>query len=143
MYNNSKRPKPNLLDPLLEKRIVKTLNPPIEDYWMPAKSTFRSIIDKVIKPNIILWIFILILIVLLFYRYQITKKDREKKKLQSISEPYAQNKQIYVPSSKNPDLSDDSYAKLLLLLYNQQRELSIEPKNIYPDKPGGSLPRIR
>ena len=40
--NNNKYPKPNLLDPIMCEKIIKTLNPPPEDYWAPTKNSFQS-----------------------------------------------------------------------------------------------------
>ena len=44
--NANKKIKPNLLDPIIEKKIVKTLNPQEEDYWGPTKNVFQHFYQK-------------------------------------------------------------------------------------------------
>ena len=77
MNNNNKILKPNLVDPIVEQRIIKTLNPPVEDYWAPTKNSFQSFFRKYIKPNIVFIIIIILFILYLFYRYRMIKKTRE------------------------------------------------------------------
>jgi len=90
--NNNKHLKPNLLDPIVEKKIMKTLNPPKEDYWAPTKNGFKSVYDKFIRPNIGLVIFIIIIIFFLIYRFRSIKKKREITEVENIYEDQLHNK---------------------------------------------------
>lgn len=150
--NNNKHRKPNLMDPLIEKKIIKTLKMPTEDYWAPTKSTFRSFFREYIRPNISLIIFIVIIILFLIYRYRTIKHERENREIEKIYEtaygfPYGN------PSIKHIDHIDhidyagykipqinkntqskqiskkniDEYTNLLLNAYNLQKENMREP----------------
>ncbi|XWV26080.1 hypothetical protein QJ857_gp1000 [Tupanvirus soda lake] len=167
--NNNKHLKPNLLDPIMEKKIIKTLKPPNHDYWAPAKSGVKSFFENYIKPNIGLVILIIVVILFLIYRYRVIKKDREAKEVEKIY------KNIYgidmkqtndniqttpqdtysVKDTQSLDKNSQDYANLLLYLYNQQKESSREPQlkkynnrmastpklayPMYPYASGGSL----
>lgn len=135
MYKN-KRLKPKLLDPIIEKKIIKTLKPPQEDYWAPTKNSFQSFFQNYIRPNVYLIIFIIIICLLLLYRYRVIKNDRENK-LNKIQPAPAQNymsnninfrhnSNVSIPLERN--YTDEEYADLLLHLYNQQKEDAREPK---------------
>lgn len=69
--------RPNLVEPILKQKIVKTLNPKVEDYWAPTKNTAQSFVRNYIKPN--MWFFIVLLIFGLFllYRYRMIKRKNE------------------------------------------------------------------
>ena len=152
--NNNKRLKPNLLDPIVRKRIVKTLNPPVEDYWAPTKNTAQTFFQKYIKPNVGLFIVIIIFILFLFYRYRMIKKNRETSEIEKLynqqnehqnqhqnghdnpadqaivtvvhhNEPNKDN-----PPGKNqpdPKKETDDYTRLLMYLYEQQKDSMREP----------------
>ena len=150
--NNTKRIKPNLVDPIIEKKIIKTLAPPKEDYWAPTKNGFQTFYQTYIKPNMAFVIFILLVIVFLIYRYHTVKKDRKRQELENIMGSSQNNNQpinnVFVNnraintsvnntlSQKNTSVQNqnsipkkevDEYAKLLLSYYNQQKEISREP----------------
>lgn len=122
--NNIKHIKPNLIDPILEKKIIKTLNPPKEDYWGPAKNGMQTFYQKYIKPNIILVIIIILIILFLIYRYRSIKKDR---KLQQMQQYYQSQPNITNNNTKISKQEIDNYSDLLLTYYNQQKEMMREP----------------
>ncbi|XWV24833.1 mg596 protein [Tupanvirus deep ocean] len=140
--NNNKHLKPNLLDPIIEKKIIKTLKPPNHDYWAPAKSGVKSFFENYIKPNIGLVIFIIIIILFLIYRYRVIKKDREAKEIEKfykntygidINQENNDNQiklqdPIHIKDSIPLDKNSQDYTNLLLYLYNQQKESSREPQ---------------
>src|SRR3984885_14952219 len=99
----NKRIKPNLLDPSFGRKITKTLNPPKENYWEPTQKFLQNVYTKYIKQNIYIIIFI--------YRYKKTQQDRIKNKT-------------------NSDNFIEDYSNLALETYNQDKELSREPKMI-------------
>lgn len=102
--------KPNLVDPILQRRIIKTLSvPPPEDYWEPTKNTLKTLYQKYIKENIYLVVAIIFVIFLLLYRYHITKKKRQQQILDNEKDP------------------PKSYADLLMDLYKQEKEYLREP----------------
>lgn len=71
--------KPNLIDPLLTNRIVKTLKPATQDYWGPTRNLAQNVYQKFIKPNIYFFLFILFIIIVLLFRYRSIKLEREHK----------------------------------------------------------------
>ncbi|AGC02053.1 hypothetical protein H012_gp406 [Acanthamoeba polyphaga moumouvirus] len=123
----NKQIKPNLVDPILQKKIFKTLNPPVEDYWAPTKNSFQNFYKNFIRPNIFLIIFIIILALLLYYRYRVVKTEREQRELEKI---YNGNNNNNNNNNKNIDVDDliEKYQDVLLYLYNQQKENMREPK---------------
>lgn len=141
--NNVKQIKPNLVDPLLEKKIIKTLNPPKDNYWAPAKNGLYDFFHNWIRPNIWLVVIIIVLVLFLIYRYRIIKREREIKQLQELY-----NLQPTVQINDPPKQEIDQYVKSLLAYYNQQKELIREPKSnngpklaypMYPYAQGGAL----
>ncbi|AGF85213.1 membrane protein [Moumouvirus goulette] len=122
----NKQIKPNLVDPMLQKKIFKTLNPPVEDYWAPTKNSFQNFYKNFIRPNIFLIIFIIILALLLYYRYRVVKTEREERELQKIYNGNNNNGK----DNKNIEVDDlvEKYQDVLLYLYNQQKENMREPK---------------
>lgn len=157
MMNNNKHVKPNLLDPLIGKKIVKTLKQPDNDYWAPTKSSAKNFYDVYIKQNIGLVIFIIIILLFLIYRYRSIKMDRQVRELeeyynqlQQINQP--QSNQLNQPNQPNQpnqinqlnplnplnspkqtkptklSKSDlNDYANMVLELYNHQKEKMREP----------------
>lgn len=148
--NVNKHVKPNLLDPIIEKKIVKTLNGPDNDYWAPAKTTAASFFDTYIRPHIVLVIFIALIILFLIYRYRMIKSDREIKRIEEEYAAKYSNYNTYVGKNtggpniparinKNIQAMQTNYVTptqptvpaintdLLLQYYNQQKELSREP----------------
>jgi hypothetical protein len=129
--NNNKRLKPNLLDPIIEKKIIKTLKPPQEDYWAPTKSSFQSFYKNYIRSNMMLVIFIIIIIMFLIYRYRVTKRERETKQLEKIYENMYHTERSVIPEKQQaiqlPKNDVNEYTNLLLALYNQQKENLREP----------------
>lgn len=126
---NNKLPKPNLIDPIIRKRIMKTLMPEKPDYWGPTRNSFRSFYNNIIKQNIPLVIFVIFIILFLIYRYRATKRERNEK---TISDE--QNVPLVATpplgkqnADRKPDPSTDEYAKLLLQYYNQEKESAREP----------------
>jgi hypothetical protein len=105
--------KPNLLDPIIGKKIIRTLMPPRDDYWAPVKSSLRTFYQKYIKTNILLVIIIVLIIFFLVYRYHVVKKRKEILELNGIYE-YSNN------------IPEDS--KMVLRWYNLQKEHLREPK---------------
>lgn len=145
--NRDKRLKPNLVDHVLEKKIIKTLNPPKEDYWAPTKNIFQNFYQNYIKPNISVVIFIIIILLLLLYRYKTTQTRRTKRQNEYVNDN--QLKHNFEDTNINND-----YTKLLLSSYNQQKEILREPKinvinqtkntsglayPVYPHTGGGKL----
>lgn len=112
--NEVKRIKPNLLDPVLQKKIINKLKPPVVDYWGPAKSGIRIFYEKYIKPNIGLFLFLLVIIFFFIYRYRSVKKERERKELENI---------IQTHSHEN----ENTYIKELLDVYHLEKERLREP----------------
>lgn len=122
--NQNKKLKPNLLDPLLEKKIIKTLTPVQDDYWGPTKNFLKNVFEKYIKPNIFLIIIIIIIVILLIYRYRITKKDRQKKETMNH-----ESRENIVHDNKDELIKKqiNDYANLVLAAYNRQKEDEREP----------------
>lgn len=132
--NINKRLKPNLIDPIMEQKIIKTLKPP--DYWAPTKNVFNEFYKDYIRPNMVLIIIIIFICMLLFYRYWTIKNER-------INEPPKKAQPILQYPTLNKSQSD-----LLLEYYYKQKEASLEPKPVksmqlayplYPYSKGGTL----
>lgn len=71
--------KPNLVDPILNQKIIKTLKPTVPDYWEPTKKGCNTLYQKYVKPNLKFIIILLILIFILLYRYRLIKNRRLNK----------------------------------------------------------------
>lgn len=147
--NANKRLKPNLLDPILEKKIIKTLKPPQEDYWAPTKTTFQSFYQKYITPNWGLVILIILFIMFLLYRYITIKRDRDEKTPTTCVNGVCNRE---TATKKEADTNTKEYTDAFVNLYTQQKENAREPKPVkradenkpkmaYPMYPykGGSL----
>lgn len=106
--------KPNLLDPIIGQKIIKTFKPPKSDYWAPVKNSLRSFYQKYIRTNIILVIIIIFIIFFLIYRYHVVKKRKETLELNGINE-----------YNTNNNISD--HVKEILKWYNMQKEKLREP----------------
>lgn len=140
--NYNKHIRPNLLDETLKHKIMKTLNPPKEDYWAPTKNIFQKFYQNFIKPNIYLVIFIIIVLILLLYRYRVTKYNRNKNEtfssLQNYEINYEINPEINQTDKTNqqinylinqtcqPDQFDQpnvsEYSEAIMNIYQQQKE---------------------
>ena len=131
--------KPNLLDPLLTQKIVKTLKPQTQDYWGPTKNFAQTIYQKIIKPNIYFFLFILFIIIVLLFRYRNIKLERENREYMTTTTNI--NASVYSPyqsvysGDKNlsnmllqGNLFNLPDADMAVLLYEQQKELLREPK---------------
>ena len=94
----------------MSKKIIKTLNPPPQDYWAPTKNTLKIFVQKYIKPNIYFIIIIIIIILFLLYRYRTIKNKREQ-----------QN------NNYQDDQDKRKYMDILLNIYNQNKENLREP----------------
>ena len=71
-------PEPNLVNPMVRKKIMDILAPPKEDYWEPTRNTLKIFFYKYIMPNIF-WVFVFIIIcIFLYYRYRDTQKKKQK-----------------------------------------------------------------
>lgn len=156
--NINKHFKPNLLDPIVKKRIVKAMNPPKDDYWAPTKTTARSFYQNYIKSNIGFFIVLVIFILFLFYRYRIIRKNRVTSEIEKTyklqddpnviiynTEPKIEH-EFNQPPKKDIHISQkdmDEYAQLLMYLYEQQKDSLREPINknyssrMKPAKPNG------
>lgn len=99
--------KPNLIDNALPKRIISTLNPP--DQWGPTKGLMRYVFDEYVVPNKGLIICLIILALLLLYRYRSTKNRRDEI--------------IILPEKNDPNETD-----YLLEMYKTTKEYQMEPK---------------
>ena len=154
MYNNNRHIKPNLVDPIIEKKIIKTLNPPREDYWAPTKNILQSFYQNYIKTNIPLIIFIIILILFLIYRYRSVREQRGQE-YQNIDptqpivsvpqQPLLHERAIDKPNDKSLSKKDtNEYTNLFLALYNQQKETMREPpvRNISNRMNPAPIPRF-
>lgn len=113
--------KPNLLDSVVSKEIVQKLNPPKEDYWKPTSNTFKNIYIKYIRTNLWFYVFLVLIIIFLIYRYF---DIRNKNKLKMYQEKIQQMYGIDPPIKKT--LYDD-YKDVLLSAYYHQKEKSREP----------------
>lgn len=123
MYKN-KYLKPNLVDPFIEEKIIKTLKPqPMEDYWAPTKNSIHSFYIDYIIPNIYIIIFIIIILILLVYRYRTIKNEREEKLIVMQYKYPKQNKPVAENTREVQEKVD-----LLIKLYNEQKENSREPR---------------
>lgn len=141
--------KPNLIDPLIEQKIIKTLNPPIENYWGPAKDNFNYILHNYIKPNIFIFVLLVLFILFLVYRYKNIRQARIESKndldpnINLIDKPIHQvqtnqplltsNSLFVNPKSKSKidhplnQKEIDQYSELLIHLYQNQKESLREP----------------
>jgi len=136
-----KRLQPNLIDPIIGKKIVKTLNPPIQDYWKPTKMTFLSFYQDYIKPNIYLVIFICIILILLLYRYRVIQTERENNEhmsnienntatnIVSVTTPTHSRAIVSVPKPKVSVIQKE-HANALLQLYDKQKEDSRDNETV-------------
>lgn len=128
--NNNKRLKPNLVDPIMSKRIIKTLAPEKPDYWAPTKNSLRSFYNNFIKKNVAFVIIVIFFILFLIYRYRSIKKDREEKFIENIDTsancPVVSDTNKNFSEKKN-DAPMDEYTKLLLQYYNYEKESAREP----------------
>lgn len=116
---NHKKIKPNLLDESFKIKMIKTLNPPKEDYWGPTRNIFTNFYKNYLKPHILLIIFIILIVLFLVYRYRHNKKtptDNSKNK----SEHFETNGQVEQLINK--------YSTMTIDAYNQQKEILREPK---------------
>ena len=148
MYNR-KHIKPDLLDTVIGKKIIKTLKPPADDYWEPTRNGLASAWDNYIRPNIWFIVGVVVIIVFLIYRYRSIKAEREAQKVADIYKSYygpyvgpngrrlpnfSSNSNMpenwspseYIPG--RPKTSMDQYADMVLEIYNYQKENAREPK---------------
>ena len=147
--NINKRLKPNLVDPIVVQKIVRTLNPPKQDYWEPTKNVMHSFYTNYIKTNFGLIIVIIIICIFLVYRYRVIKSKREnepitKKQINCQQQQNCQSQQNFQPLDncpqqqncqsqqncqlqQNSDPNIEEYKKLLVTLYNKQKEDLREP----------------
>lgn len=109
--------KPKLLDPLLQKKIINTLNPQKDTYWQPIKTEFNNIYNKYISRNLFFIIIILFFLLFLFYRYRITQIERIK----LLYNQHLSQKDEYSKAIK------DEYSKAVVDLYDKQKEYMREP----------------
>lgn len=128
--NTNKQLKPNLVNPIVKEKIIRTLNPPKEDYWAPTKNVFQSFYQNYIKPNIYLILFLIFLIVLLVYRYRIIKS----RKTQNKSNTDIANKK------DKPENINDEYIDAAFQIYKQQKDEYYEPKLKSKNKSGYAYP---
>ena len=149
--NVNKNVRPDLLDPIVEKKIMKVLNPPVEDYWAPAKTGLRGFYHNYIRPNVWLLVFIVIIILILYYRYRKVKADREKEQYEDLktynshhvggtntlfgdykqaAKKYSSPK--YNRSKYNTNHKSKEYTDFLVDLYNANKEKLREPLQIQP-----------
>jgi hypothetical protein len=146
---NIKPLKPNLVDPIMTQKIVKTLKPPTEDYWGPTKNLAQNFYQRFIKPNIYLLLFILLIIIILLFRYRSIKLERENREYMEAMYPRQVQSQVspytpsYLANSAPPYLPNGNFSNSLahgnifnlpdtdmaMLLYEQQKELLREPKS--------------
>lgn len=120
--------KPDLINPVIRQRIIKTIQPPGETQWKPVKKFFSSLYEDYIIPNIYLVLFIIFVIFVLIYRYKITRDNRKKSSKESNSE-------IISPDNQQKEAVKDLVNKkeinqipdLAMLMYNQQKEHLREP----------------
>jgi len=75
----SNKLKPNLIDPILNQKIIKTLKPNIPDYWEPTKKSCNTFYQKYIKPNLKFIVILILLLLVLLYRYRSIKNRRINK----------------------------------------------------------------
>jgi|SRR5271154_4061104 len=120
IMNKNNRLKPNLLDPIIKQKIIKTLNPVKEDYWEPTKNIFQTFYQKYIRPNIYLILFIIFILLVLLYRYRVIQKDRQKNTEMANEMPDNE-----MPNNESNEIND--YTNLIMTAYNQQKEDSREP----------------
>jgi hypothetical protein len=106
----TKRMKPNLVDPKIKNRISKVLNPPKEDYWQPTKNVAQSFYNNYIKPNIWLIMIIILLGLILLYRYREIQYRKMNEQLQKDKQLH---KQVINTAINH---------------YDQQKELMREPR---------------
>lgn len=127
IMNYNKHIKPNLLEPIISKKIIRTLNPPKEDYWEPTKNTMTQFYHNYIFPNILLILFIIFVLILLFYRYRITKKEREDKPQENFKSELP-----IINQENSSKISETMYmypnAQTLFDTYNFQKEEAREPQ---------------
>lgn len=130
---NHKRLKPNLVDPILQQKLMKTLAPPKEDYWAPTKNIFQIAYQDYIKPNIWLIILVIILLLLLLYRYRTIQnsryKENDKSSINNLNTSYTTNQTVVEPinQKKQRNNSINEYAELVMSAYTQQKEDLREP----------------
>ena len=119
--------KPDLINPVIRQRIVKTIQPLGETQWKPVKKFFSSLYEDYIIPNIYLVLFIIFIIFVLIYRYKITRDNRKKtnESDSNIISPNNQQKDAVreLVNKKETNQIPD----LAMLMYNQQKEHSREP----------------
>lgn len=129
--NHNKRLKPKLLDPILQKKIIKTLKPPKEDYWAPTKNVFQIFYQDYIKPNIYLILFIILICILLLYRYRMTQREREKNNTVVVNHYHTEPTKNSVDTNILPELVQNqtvnTYTDIVMNAYNQQKEDLREP----------------
>ena len=114
------RHKPNLIDPIFQKKIVTRLTPPpLEDYWAPTKDHAHSIWQNIIKPHILLMLVIICIIIFLLHRYLNIKKKKHDEPLKTTKDNLFENK--YSNNKEEDDF------KLMLYLYNKQKDSLREP----------------
>lgn len=126
--NNVKSMKPNLLNPIVEKKLKKTLLPTKENTWEPIKQFGYNIWRNFIRKNIVIIVIILLIVIFLVYRYRVVKKRKED--------------QEFIGSNNSEQLK---HTQMLLDYYKLQKELAREPKfelayPMYPYTKGELVP---
>lgn len=128
--------KPDLVNPVIRQRIIKTIQPPGKTQWKPVKKFFSSLYEDYIIPNIYLVLFIIFVIFVLIYRYKITRDNRKKSSKESNSKLLDHlNAEITSPNNQQKEVVKDLINKkeinqipdLAMLMYNQQKEHLREP----------------
>jgi hypothetical protein len=136
-----KRPRPNLIDPYFQEKIMRVLNPPEKNYWGPTQNFFSTLYYDYIRPHGWLLFFIFIIILILTYRYQVIQTERLLN--MSIRGNNDKPQPILLNKEEINDVMD---------AYYHSKELSMEPIRpptgsaypLYPYNGGGTLiPSIR
>ncbi len=136
-----KKIKPELIDPYMEKKIIKTLKPKNVDNWEPVKNAVKTFYHNYIRDNIGLCVIILLVIIFFIYRYRYVKKNKEMEMLQQIyiNKP----EQYYTPPPTyqitNPNSLYGNPNPLINPLYGNSNSLYSNPNilinpNLYKDQ---------
>lgn len=134
----NKRIKPDLVDAKIIRKLNHVVNPS-KDYWEPTKNVFKSFYENYIKPNFYFFLFVIIFLFFLLYRYKMVRDEKieeeisdfDKSSLHHFANGIENYQQYYVNYVNEPQarpIIERTYTDILFDAYNKSKELSYEPK---------------
>jgi hypothetical protein len=104
MMNGKINNQPKLIDSEVYRDLFNSLETKKPDYWTPSKTVMIDFFNRSVKPNILIIIFFIILIIYLIYRY---RKTVIKKRLERVNRLKNNNVDDWKPDQATLDAISD------------------------------------